>query len=40
MMQLGLDELNVVARQFSLNTLQAVENMTKENCYKIKDIYL
>lgn len=32
MMQLGLDELNAVARQFSGNTLQAVGNMTQENC--------
>lgn len=40
MMQLGLDKLNIVARQFSGDTLQAVRNMTRESCCEIQDIHV
>ena len=36
MMQLGLDELNVVAREFGRNTLQALGNTTQENSGRSK----
>lgn len=38
-MQLGFDKLNVVAKQFSGNTSQAVGNMTQENAARSK-IYM
>lgn len=39
MMQLGLDKLNMVARQFSGDTLQAVRNMTQESCCEIQYVH-
>lgn len=38
--QLGFDKLNVVAKQFSGNTSQAVGNMTLEKCCKVQDIHV
>lgn len=39
-MQLGLDKLNIMARQFSGDTSQAVRNMTQESCCEIQDIHV
>lgn len=39
MIQLGLDKLNIVARQFSGDSLQAVRNMTRRAAVRSK-IYM